>query len=394
MMMKKAPVALNVSLALVLLATSLLSGCGERGLGGATKGGETVATINGTVITKGEYDKVFAEMAKQIGADKNPELANHPMFADMLKQNTLNNLLSMAVINQAAKSLNIVVTPEDVKAQTQRIIDQVGGVGKFNELRKKHNLSDKDFTYQMEQIATVEQLLVKKGLAKGAVTPEQVKAFYASHTAEFEKPEEVKSSHILIKAMEAELRNTLQEKNKDIKAEALDALVQKELATRKTKAEDLLKQISANPNLFERLASTQSEDTLSAMNRGDVGFMQERSTDPAYWSAIKAAPVGTLIAHLVKSSYGYHIIKVTEKHAAVKQSLAQATPTIQRRLEQDTKSKAFSAWLDSEMNRLRAAHQIKIEAAYEPKPPEMPAAPKAPVAEKAATPPAQPHKAG
>ena len=68
----------SAGLALVLALTvglsGLLSGCGEpTGLNGAVKGGPTVLTVNGVVITQNEYDKIYTFYKRVMRVAENPQ---------------------------------------------------------------------------------------------------------------------------------------------------------------------------------------------------------------------------------------------------------------------------------------------------------------------------------
>ena len=51
----------------------------------------------------------------------------------------------------------------------------------------------------------------------------------------------------------------------------------------------------------------------SASRGGDIGFNSKESLSPEYGEAVFSLPVGG--AKIVKSEYGYHIIKATDKKA-------------------------------------------------------------------------------
>lgn len=359
----KASVLSSGVIVMALLASLVLTGCGEQGLGGATKGGKTLLTVDGTIITKNEYDKVFEQFAKQMGVDKNPEMAKNPMFEIMLKQQAVSNLIAMAIINNEGEKAGIKVTPEDIAAQKKMVIEQVGGEGKFNTLLEKNNISMEDFNYQMDRMALIDQLIKKNHLVPDTISDTDLKAYYAVHKDEFGKPERIHSKHILVKAIEADIRNELQEKakkegNTQLKPADLEAAVKKELLARKTKANDLLKKVMENPASFDSLASLQNDDTTAAMNKGDIGDMEQRQTDPGYWAASVVAPVGKVYPQLVQSSYGYHIIWVLEKKAAEAPNFDAHKAELRTRLMQQAKAEAFGKWIDQKQAALKTSKKI------------------------------------
>lgn len=365
---KKSTVLSTGVIVMALLASFILTGCGEQGLGGATKGGKTILTIDGTLVTKNEYDKLFNTLAKQMGVDKNPEMAKNPMFEMMLKQQTVNNLIAMAIMANEAKKSGLSVTPEDIASQRKKVIEQVGGEGKFTTLLEKNGISMDDFNYQMDRMALIDKIITKNNLAPTTLSDEDAKAYFNAHQAEFGKPEQIHSKHILVKAMEADIRNEIQEKNSKAKAleltpAKLDEAVKVELAARKTKAEGMLKKVLENPASFDSLASLQSDDTAAAMNKGDIGMMEQRQTDPGYWAASAIAPIGKIYPQLVQSSYGYHIIMVLEKTKPVAPAFETSKAEIKNRLVQQTKADAFGKWIDKKQAELKSTKKITYQDA-------------------------------
>jgi peptidyl-prolyl cis-trans isomerase D len=148
-----------------------------------------------------------------------------------------------------------------------------------------------------------------------AVTDAQVQDYYSAHQKDFQIPEEVKVRHILIKV--------------DPKADA------KTDAAAKEKAENLLKQIKAGAD-FAALAKANSDDPGSKDSGGELGMIQRGVTVPPFEQAAFSLQPGQ-ISDLVKTQFGYHIIKVEEKQTAHTKTLdevkAQIVATLTRQAE-------------------------------------------------------------
>jgi peptidyl-prolyl cis-trans isomerase D len=98
----------------------------------------------------------------------------------------------------------------------------------------------------------------------------------------------------------------------------------------KAKAEDVLKQAKAGAD-FAELAKKYSEDEASAKKGGDLDYLQRGRMVPEFDAAAFAMEPGK-ISDLVKTQYGYHIIKVVDKKAATTRPLAEVRQQIQDQL--------------------------------------------------------------
>jgi peptidyl-prolyl cis-trans isomerase D len=144
------------------------------------------------------------------------------------------------------------------------------------------------------------------------VTDQDLQTYYDQHREEFRVPEQVKVTHILIKT-------------------PLPAAGAKEdekaVADAKAKADDVLKQVKAGGD-FAKLAEKYSDDPGSAKNGGELGWIGRGRTVPEFEKAAFSLGKGQT-SDLVKSSYGFHIIRVEDKQEAHLKSLAEVKAEIE-----------------------------------------------------------------
>lgn len=99
------------------------------------------------------------------------------------------------------------------------------------------------------------------------------------------------------------------------------------------KAVDLIKQLDEGAS-FDDLAKNNSEDTATAENGGDLGYVTwTDNMDANFIDAAKNLEVGKYTATPVKSSYGYHIILKEEQKD--KESLDSIKDTITEKVAED-----------------------------------------------------------
>ena len=142
--------------------------------------------------------------------------------------------------------------------------------------------------------------------AKVVVPPSEIERTYNNNLEQYSTPEQVRASHILLKT-----------EGKD------DAAV-------KAKAEAILKQARAGAD-FAELAKKYSEDEASQKNGGDLDYFGRGRMVAEFDQAAFALEPGK-ISDLVKTQYGYHIIKVVDKKAATTRPLADVRQQIQDQL--------------------------------------------------------------
>ncbi len=118
---------------------------------------------------------------------------------------------------------------------------------------------------------------------------QDVQRYYEDNKQQYATPEQVRASHILLKT-----------EGKD------DAAVKKQ-------AEDLLAKVKGGAD-FAALATKFSQDEVSAAKGGDLDFFAKGTMVKEFDDvAFKLKPGET--SDLVKTQFGYHIIRVTEKKA-------------------------------------------------------------------------------
>ena len=141
------------------------------------------------------------------------------------------------------------------------------------------------------------------------VSAEDIKRSYEDNQQQYSTPEQVRASHILLKT-----------EGKD------DAAVKKQ-------AEDLLAKVKAGAD-FAKLATEYSEDEGSKTKGGDLDFFPKGQMVPEFDKAAFSMKVGE-ISPLVKTQYGYHIIKLTDKKAPTTKSLDEVRAQIEDQIKWD-----------------------------------------------------------
>jgi peptidyl-prolyl cis-trans isomerase D len=182
--------------------------------------------------------------------------------------------------------------------------------------------------------------------AAAAVTDKDLQAYYDLHRDEYRVPEEVKVSHILIKTP---LPGPGGKEDEKAVAEA------------RKRAEDVLRQLKAGGD-FAKLAEKYSDDPGSAKNGGSLGWIGRGRTVPEFEKAAFSLAKGQT-SDLVKSSYGFHIIRLDDKHEAHLKTFAEVKSEIEAKVKQEKVSRASEAAADALINQARTDGLDKAAAA-------------------------------
>lgn len=185
-------------------------------------------------------------------------------------------------------------------------------------------------------VATAELKKIDSGIT---VTDAEVQKAYADGAKTYEQ---VKARHILIAP----------------KGSAAAQPGKKELTDdeAKAKAEDLRKQIVGGAS-FDELAKKESDDVGSGARGGDLGSFSRGQMVPEFEQAAFNAKVGD-VTPVVKTQFGYHIIKVEAHDSA---PIEQVRPAIEKELKQTKLHAALDAMKES-------AHPTYDETYFAPPP--------------------------
>lgn len=164
------------------------------------------------------------------------------------------------------------------------------------------------------------------------VSDREIERYYEENRFRWETPEQVEASHVLF------------EIGPDDDVEEV-----------REEAEQVLEQIRAGAD-FAEMAREHSDDT-SAEDGGDLGLFGRGQMVPEFEEAAFAMSEGE-VSDLVRSQYGFHIIKVTGRQAPFVRSLEDVTEEIRGTLAQEKARALMEEAVDSAAEKLRAAGNV------------------------------------
>ncbi len=200
-------------------------------------------------------------------------------------------------------------------------------------------------SYRIGEKRKIRYALVDVDRVRGGVTvPDaDVEAFYKQNLAQYTTPAQARASHILFKT-----------EGKD------------ENAVR-AQAEDVLKKAKAGAD-FAELAKQYSEDDSNKDKGGDLDYFGQGRMVPEFEAAAFGMKNGE-ISNLVKTSFGFHIIKMVDNQAEVVRPLDAVKPEIvdqlrwqkaQQDAEAQAKALASAAKAPADLERLAGERSLEL----------------------------------
>jgi len=298
---------------------------------------DPVAVVEGHEIKKADLDAALASVlaAQGIPASQFPEEQRLQAYHMML-----DNMIVERLIANRAESEK--VTDEEVTAQYDKFKARFPSEEELKkQLEKAGETEGKIKTGIREQLQQ-RHWIDEQVKGKADVTDADAEDFYKKNPEQFKSPERVRASHILIAVPEGAKPEVVAEKQKAAQA----------IADRVKKGE-----------AFDKLAKELSEDPSAKQNSGDLDFFTKDQMVPEFSNAAFAMKKDD-ISDPVRSSFGFHIIKVTDRKEAETVTLEKARPQLIAYLKQQKKNAALEKIVED----IKGKADIKVN---------LPAAPKA-----------------
>jgi peptidyl-prolyl cis-trans isomerase C len=301
---------------------------------------KVVVTVNGTVIKESQVQQLLDLQYKPIlarYAAQSPQLAAQQ--EKIFREGVTKNLVTRQLLEEQAKAAGIQVTEEELTAEMTKQLAAQKMPMTIEQYQKAVTDQGGDFEAMkalLRQGLRFHKLFETKFAANVGATEADAKKYYDENAKEFQMPEQVQASHILISSRPTEPNA---DPNK-VKVQA------------KQKAEGLLKKIKEGAD-FATLAKENSDDTGSKVQGGDLGLFPRGPMVKPFEDAAFSLKIGE-VSGLVETQFGYHIIKVTGHQDPNQVSFDKAKAQILEQLSQQKRQEAADKYIES----LRAGAKI------------------------------------
>lgn len=346
------------------------------------------ATVNGQDITKTQFEQAYqnerARMQQQLG-DMFETLAANDAYIAGLKKSVLDRLVAETLLEQAAYNLGLRVSDEQIKQaifnepafQTDGKFDNA----RFQSIMRQLNYQPASFSEMMRKDMTRQQLVnalvgtefvlsdevdslaklqaqtrdIQYKIVDSApflkdvkISDADAKAFYDKNPQQFLSPEKVSLNYIELNVADLaknesvteqeaktyydEHKSQYQTQEKRLAAHILINNGDDPVAA-KAKADKLYKELEQGAD-FATLAKANSNDQFSAQNGGQLDWFEKGVMDPAFDNALFAIPAKGDISDVVKTDFGYHIIKLLDIQPVVTSPFSKVKENIVKQLQE------------------------------------------------------------
>lgn len=254
--------------------------------------GGVAATVNGVNIKEDTITEQIMSTRTSLGKTDDKDwaqyLADQGQTPESYRESVIRSYASQYLLTAAEKEYNVSVSNDDVQKAWDDAVSSYGGDEKtFEELLSQMGY-DKS-SYQESLKSQLAQQKLKEAVApEKEPTDDEILAYINENLSTYNDAR--RSSHILIKV-------------------ASDASEEDD-AKAKATAQEALDKINSGELSFEDAAKKYSEDS-SKDDGGDVGWDKLTTFVTEYQDALNALSKDQ-VSGLVKTTYGYHIIKCTD----------------------------------------------------------------------------------
>lgn len=249
---------------------------------------DALAIVNGEYINQAAFqrylDRQLASYSKSYGTDfSKPE--NQDQLT-IIKQRILQTMVSNQVLLQVAAENGIEITREEIERELANIKANYPNEEAFLQVLEqvKYTLADLEKDISLQR--SFDKLAEHFGKDE-TITEDEAKNYYQENLNRYSSPEQVKAWHILVDSEE--------------------------------KSQEIYQQLTGGAD-FAQLAKEKSICPSSAQG-GDLGFFGRGQMVAEFEYAAFQQEIG-MIGEPIKTEFGWHIVKVVDKKAAVIEDFA------------------------------------------------------------------------
>ena len=285
-----------------------------------------IATVNGVEIFQEDLDEVFNSMTseyKMYYGDSEELLG----FLEQQKPGLLTGLINRELLKQKAVELNITCTDEEAEKIYNDLLETYGE-DQVQQVIEANGFTVETYKAQIKEDETLGKVQAKMQEGEIKVTDEDIKKYYDENIDSFTTGAGANMEHLLVKVADTDTDEYKKKCEEAVKT------IEKEMADGKT---------------FDELKAKYTADGIDTNMYvvEDLGFVQydQPNFDTAFLAGAKEVKEGE-ISKAVKSSFGYHFIKVEGIKDKEVKPLEDVKAQITTTLENEKRNAYYTAKLE------------------------------------------------
>jgi len=248
-------------------------------------------------------------------------------------KDALQQIIDVELLYHAAQKKGISIDDKTIEQVVKKNKERFGNEKDFLHALKRLGLTLDGFKLRVKKYAMVKKLLSE--LARESLpTDDEIKAFYEKNKKKFKRPEAIHLYSIFI----------------NVPKKATD----KQWKEKRELAESILKKLKEGAD-FSDIAYKYSDDEYS-MTGGDLGIVHRGRLQPKELEDVAFSLKVGKISNIIKTPYGFHILKVVEKIPAKQLTLQDVKKDIVREIQK----KRFNEKKDALLKEMRKLYPVRI----------------------------------
>jgi parvulin-like peptidyl-prolyl isomerase len=290
---------------IVAFGISIFYGLGQYRSPGGQKRTYYIAEVNESGITFDQLQKTFLNAISRYDEKTLSSLDQSTIVS--FKKNILNQLIDYELFYQQAQKEKVKISNDEINLEIDKIKDIFSSPEEFNEVLKANNITLTQLKEDIKRQLMINSIL-EETKNQVTITDDELLEYYNENKESFFEPEKVHARHILVETEE--------------------------------EASNLLLQLKEGLTDFAELAKEKSIGP-SAPSGGDLGFFARGQMVKEFEDAAFSLMPGE-ISGVVKTQFGYHIIKCEEKKDEHSPTFEEAKENISNTLKYQRENEAIS----------------------------------------------------
>ena len=279
---------------------------------------ERTITVNGNKVS--HFDFINAMQGYSMERfHKTVDQLNDEEAAE-IQEVAMERIIARELIFQQALEEGVVASDEQINQETVKVMANFPSPEEFYATLEKAGINREDYYRMIRQDLSVNMMTEKISASADEPDEKELQEFFAAHPDKMRKQSQVRASHILIKATE----------------EDCDAA--------KSKIEGIQQQVQNGELSFEALAKEHSACPSGAKG-GDLGFFGPGSMVKEFETAAFALKKDE-VSDVVKTPFGYHLIKATDRQEEQTLTFEEVKPQIVAFLKEQQGAKLLHTWVE------------------------------------------------